>query len=99
LRLLQSTYGKNEEYFLFGSIMDATMIDKRLGDKPLFFEISMGNSGNSLDGHNFSSQESEVEEDDSLGRKLVFLVTDIIFSASGINFAMIWHFCPVKGKV
>jgi otoferlin len=49
--------------------MDATMIDKRLGEKPLFFEISMGNAGNSLDGHNFSSQESETEDDDYLGMR------------------------------
>jgi hypothetical protein len=63
----QSTYGKNEEFFLFASIMDATMIDKRLGDKPLFFELSIGNAGNSLDGHNFSSVEQEMEEDDNLG--------------------------------
>jgi otoferlin len=30
--------------------MDATMIDKRLSDKSIQFEISMGNAGNSLDG-------------------------------------------------
>lgn len=47
--------------------MDATMIDKRLGDKPLFFELSIGNAGNSLDGHNFSSQEQDMDEDDNLG--------------------------------
>jgi hypothetical protein len=32
---LQSAYGKKEEFFLFGCIMDCTMIDKRLSDKPL----------------------------------------------------------------
>ena len=30
--------------------MDATMIDKRLTDKPVQFEISMGNAGNTIDG-------------------------------------------------
>ena len=30
------------EFFAFGTILDATMIDKRLGDKPVRFEISMG---------------------------------------------------------
>ncbi|XP_059472296.1 otoferlin isoform X4 [Neocloeon triangulifer] len=62
--ITESNYGKNEEYFLFGSIMDATMIDKKLGDKPLFFELSIGNAGNSLDGHNSSSQEIDEEEGD-----------------------------------
>ena len=39
-----------EDFFLFGCIMDATMIDKRLSDKPIHFEISMGNAGNNIDG-------------------------------------------------
>ena len=49
-------YARNEEFFLFASIMDATMIDKKLGDKPMYFEISIGNAGNALDGHNESSK-------------------------------------------
>lgn len=52
----ESAYSRNEEFFLFASIMDATMIDKKLGDKPMYFEISIGNAGNSLDGHNESSK-------------------------------------------
>ncbi|CAG4962252.1 unnamed protein product [Parnassius apollo] len=49
-----SSFEKNEEFFLFGSIFDANMIDKHLVDKPLQFELSVGNAGNSLDGHNES---------------------------------------------
>lgn len=52
----ESAYARNEEFFLFASIMDATMIDKKLGDKAICFEISIGNAGNSLDGHNESSK-------------------------------------------
>lgn len=54
--ITESSYARNEEFFLFASIMDATMIDKRLGDKPMYFEVSIGNAGNALDGHNESSK-------------------------------------------
>lgn len=65
---LQTSYGKNEEFFLFATIIDATMIDKKLGDKPLYFEISIGNAGNSLDGHNETSKDfSESDSDENLG--------------------------------
>ncbi|XP_046390175.1 otoferlin-like isoform X2 [Ischnura elegans] len=55
----ESTYAKNEEFFLFTSILEASMIDKKLGDKPIYFEISIGNAGNTIDGHNESLHESE----------------------------------------
>ncbi|KAG8232048.1 hypothetical protein J437_LFUL014431, partial [Ladona fulva] len=35
------------------------MIDKKLGDKTMCFEISLGNDGNMLDGHNESYQEND----------------------------------------
>ncbi|KAI8121686.1 Otoferlin [Lucilia cuprina] len=50
----ESSYSRNEEFFLFGSIVEASMIDKKISDKTVFFELSMGNAGNSLDGHNES---------------------------------------------
>ena len=34
--------GKIEEFFLFGSVLDANMIDKKLADKPVSFEVSIG---------------------------------------------------------
>lgn len=59
--LNEYAYGENEEFFLFGTIMDATMIDRKLGDKPMYFEISIGNAGNALDGHNESSKVNFAE--------------------------------------
>ncbi|XP_076628524.1 otoferlin isoform X2 [Colletes latitarsis] len=56
----ETAYARNEEFFLFATIMDATMIDKKLGDKPMYFEISIGNAGNALDGHNESSKMCEM---------------------------------------
>jgi hypothetical protein len=45
------------------------MIDKKLGDKPIFFELSIGNAGNTLDGHNETTQEpSDSDSDDNLGK-------------------------------
>ncbi|KAK3919848.1 Otoferlin, partial [Frankliniella fusca] len=62
----ESSYGKNEEFFLFATILDASMIDKKLGDKPMYFELSIGNAGNTLDGHNESAQEyRDAEEEDA----------------------------------
>lgn len=52
----ESAYARNEEFVLFATVMDATMVDKKLGDKPMYFELSIGNAGNSLDGHNESSK-------------------------------------------
>ncbi|KAF4082507.1 hypothetical protein AMELA_G00152170 [Ameiurus melas] len=42
--------GKVEEFFLFGSFLEATMIDRKIGDKPINFEVTIGNYGNQLDG-------------------------------------------------
>ena len=45
------------------------MIDKRLGEKPISFELSIGNYGNSMDGQNQSvgpppdSDEEQPEEE------------------------------------
>ncbi|XP_067328092.1 otoferlin isoform X4 [Anolis sagrei] len=42
--------GKMEEFFLFGSLLEATMIDRKNGDKPINFEVTIGNYGNEIDG-------------------------------------------------
>uniref|UniRef100_A0A8C5AUZ2 C2 domain-containing protein n=1 Tax=Gadus morhua TaxID=8049 RepID=A0A8C5AUZ2_GADMO len=39
-----------EEFFLFGSFLEATMIDRKIGDKPISFEVTIGNYGNETDG-------------------------------------------------
>lgn len=38
----QSATGKIEEFFLFGSFLEATMIDRKIGDKTISFEITIG---------------------------------------------------------
>ncbi|XP_044306243.1 otoferlin [Varanus komodoensis] len=42
--------GKMEEFFLFGAFLEATMIDRKNGDKPINFEVTIGNYGNEIDG-------------------------------------------------
>ncbi|XP_064864984.1 otoferlin isoform X4 [Oncorhynchus nerka] len=46
----ESVTGKVEEFFLFGSFLEATMIDRKIGDKPISFEVTIGNYGNQIDG-------------------------------------------------
>uniref|UniRef100_A0A673YZF8 Otoferlin n=1 Tax=Salmo trutta TaxID=8032 RepID=A0A673YZF8_SALTR len=40
--LPSSVTGKIEEFFLFGSFLEATMIDRKIGDKPISFEVTIG---------------------------------------------------------
>lgn len=42
LFLLQNCSGKMEEFFLFGAFLEATMIDRKIGDKPINFEVTIG---------------------------------------------------------
>uniref|UniRef100_A0AAZ3SW68 C2 domain-containing protein n=1 Tax=Oncorhynchus tshawytscha TaxID=74940 RepID=A0AAZ3SW68_ONCTS len=42
--------GKVEEFFLFGVFLEATMIDRKIGDKPISFEVTIGNYGSEIDG-------------------------------------------------
>ncbi|ERL89507.1 hypothetical protein D910_06873 [Dendroctonus ponderosae] len=62
----EESYAKNEEFFLFTTILDASMIDKKLGDKPVYFEVSIGNAGNAIDGHNTSTKEHYDSDSDEL---------------------------------
>ncbi|XP_067888777.1 fer-1-like protein 6 [Heterodontus francisci] len=39
-----------QDFFLFGTIFEATMIDRKIGERPISFEVSLGNYGNVLDG-------------------------------------------------
>ncbi|KAK5860785.1 hypothetical protein PBY51_022243 [Eleginops maclovinus] len=39
----------NESFFLFGALCEATLIDRRIGDKAINFEFSLGNYGNVLE--------------------------------------------------
>lgn len=55
------------------TILDASMIDKKLGEKPIFFELSIGNAGNMIDGHNESNSQEEHDKINVLG-KLYFVL-------------------------
>ncbi|XP_059972637.1 otoferlin isoform X1 [Mesoplodon densirostris] len=46
----ESCVGKMEEFFLFGALLEASMIDRKNGDKPIAFEVTIGNYGNEVDG-------------------------------------------------
>nr|XP_055183407.1 otoferlin isoform X3 [Nyctereutes procyonoides] len=46
----ESCTGKMEEFFLFGAFLEASMIDRKNGDKPITFEVTIGNYGNEVDG-------------------------------------------------
>ncbi|KAM6955134.1 fer-1-like protein 6 [Lycodopsis pacificus] len=39
----------SESFLLFGTLFEATMIDRKIGDKPISFEFSMGICGNVLE--------------------------------------------------
>ncbi|XP_075438327.1 fer-1-like protein 6 isoform X2 [Ascaphus truei] len=39
-----------EDFLLFASFFEATLIDRKIGDKPISFEVTVGNFGNVLDG-------------------------------------------------
>lgn len=67
----ESSYSKTEEFFLFGTIMEASMIDRKLYEKACYFELSMGNAGNSLDGHNESAAACNNLNDDDDDRLVV----------------------------
>ncbi|XP_070555288.1 otoferlin-like isoform X9 [Ptychodera flava] len=69
LPISDSAAGRKEEFFLFGCVMEAGMMEKKTAEKAVSFEISIGNQGNNMDGTNihtkpksFDSSESEEEE-------------------------------------
>ncbi|XP_058524347.1 fer-1-like protein 6 [Ochotona princeps] len=60
---------KYEEFLLFGAFFEATMIDRKIGDKPISFEVSIGNYGNVMDGgshHGSKKKPAESVEEDAL---------------------------------
>ncbi|KAJ8255189.1 hypothetical protein GJAV_G00202030 [Gymnothorax javanicus] len=46
----QTNEEDKESFLLFGAIFETTMIERKIGDKPISFEFSIGNHGNFLDG-------------------------------------------------
>ncbi|XP_061418483.1 otoferlin isoform X4 [Lethenteron reissneri] len=46
----ENSTGRIDEFFLFGTFLEATMIDRKIGDKPINFEVTIGNYGSLIDG-------------------------------------------------
>ena len=67
----ESSYSKSEEFFLFTSVIEASMLDKKLNDRQVYFELSIGNAGNSLDGHNETNQ-TNLSDEEELGMFCLF---------------------------
>ncbi|XP_041856982.1 fer-1-like protein 6 isoform X2 [Melanotaenia boesemani] len=44
-----STADDSQSFLLFGALFEATVIDRKIGDKPISFEFSLGNYGNVLE--------------------------------------------------
>lgn len=53
---------------MFMSIHEATMIEKRVSDKPVYFELSIGNGGNNLDGCSTARPSSDDDSDPESGQ-------------------------------
>ena len=78
-QLSDTGLGREEEFFLYTTFLEASMIDKKGAEKPISFEISMGNYGNVVDGRNQTkkrvgpqddSDDDETDTKSLLGRKL-----------------------------
>ena len=63
-QLSENGLGRVEEFFLFSTFLEASMIDKKGAEKPISFEISMGNYGNVVDGRNESMKKKGGYDDD-----------------------------------
>ncbi|MCJ8732714.1 hypothetical protein PDJAM_G00214460 [Pangasius djambal] len=51
-----------ENFLLFGAVFEATMIDRRIGDKHISFEFTIGNFGNFIDGAALPTTKKKVEK-------------------------------------
>ncbi|XP_058247416.1 fer-1-like protein 6 isoform X2 [Hemibagrus wyckioides] len=51
-----------ESFLLFGAVFEATMIDRKIGDKPISFEFTIGNFGNLIDGAAPPPSKKKVEK-------------------------------------
>ncbi|KAK3090409.1 hypothetical protein FSP39_011632 [Pinctada imbricata] len=66
LPISENAAGKVDEFFLFGLFLEASMIDRKAGEKQVHFEVSLGNAGNELDGYNApTKRRSSSDESDS----------------------------------
>ncbi|XP_069175829.1 otoferlin isoform X3 [Procambarus clarkii] len=77
LPIQESNYGKSEEFLLFTSVHEATMIEKRVSDKPVTFELSIGNAGNSIDSCSSARPSSDDESDGDSGPESIIAETSM----------------------
>ncbi|NXT62655.1 OTOF protein, partial [Chaetops frenatus] len=63
VEILSGGAQKFEEFLLFGTFFEATMIDRKFGDKPITFEVSVGKCVKVL---SKAEREPQEQEDDSL---------------------------------
>eukprot|EP00062_Callorhinchus_milii_P015036 gi/632964862/ref/XP_007898605.1/ PREDICTED: otoferlin isoform X2 [Callorhinchus milii] len=63
-QMSENITGKIEEFFLFGAFLEATMVDRKIGDKPISFEVTIGNYGNQIDGVNRPSTRKKKDGGD-----------------------------------
>ncbi|XP_050085649.1 otoferlin-like isoform X2 [Anopheles aquasalis] len=62
LPICESSYCKSDVFVLFATVLEASMLDRKVCDRSVYFELSIGNAGNSLDGHNESAT-SALDDD------------------------------------
>ncbi|KAE8576696.1 hypothetical protein XENTR_v10004287 [Xenopus tropicalis] len=62
LPLPENALGPKEEFLLFGTLFEVTMIDPSIGTKPVKFEVSIGNYGKTVELITKSSKKKEKKE-------------------------------------
>ncbi|XP_034042017.1 fer-1-like protein 6 [Thalassophryne amazonica] len=58
-----------ESLLLFGALFEATMIDRKIGDKPISFEFSLGNYGNVLESGSPATSSSSSSTSPAMSRR------------------------------
>uniref|UniRef100_A0AAY4B208 C2 domain-containing protein n=1 Tax=Denticeps clupeoides TaxID=299321 RepID=A0AAY4B208_9TELE len=51
-----------ESFMLFGAVFEASLIDRKIGDKPISFEFTIGNYGNLIDGPQMTTKKKGLAE-------------------------------------
>ncbi|XP_067109609.1 fer-1-like protein 6 [Osmerus mordax] len=67
----QASDTDKDTFLLFGALFEASMIDRKVGDKPVSFELSVGNFGNALENPSQPSTRKKVESSEAEGTPLL----------------------------
>uniref|UniRef100_A0A669PQM6 Fer-1 like family member 6 n=1 Tax=Phasianus colchicus TaxID=9054 RepID=A0A669PQM6_PHACC len=85
-------YGeKFEEFLLFGTFFEATMIDRKVGDKPITFEVSVGNFGKVTDGVSAGAGGKKKARDEEMEESLLHDKDDEMCHKLGVPLASTTH--------